>query len=124
MQTHTEPWKSSVRCLTTSCMTKCETVWIARKLSLKFMIKSTNEPDHTDVSLVMLHDAVPFVIRLLLQLLNTIFPLIFAHTELQIILNFVFSIYNFTIPNELQLAPNIDLTNTNQFVIILISTVL
>ena len=105
-------------------MTKCETVWIARKLSLKFMIKSTNEPDHTDVSLVMLHDAVPFVIRLLLQLLNTIFPLIFAHTELQIILNFVFSIYNFTIPNELQLAPNIDLTNTNQFVIILISTVL
>jgi len=89
------------------------------------MIKSTNEPDHIDVSLAMLHDAVPFVIRLLLQLLNTIFPLIFAHIELQIILNFVFSLYNFTIPNELQLAPNIDLTNTNQFVIsILISIVL
>jgi hypothetical protein len=102
-------------------MTKCETVWIARKLSLKFMIKLTNKPDHIDVSLVMLHDAVPFVIRLLLQLLNTIFPLIFAHTELLIILNFVFSLYNFTIPNELQLAPNINLTN--QFVIILISIV-
>jgi len=86
-------------------------------LSLKFMIKSTNEPDHTDVSTVMLHDAVPFVIRLLLQLLNTIFQLIFAHIELHIILNFVFSLYNFTIPIELQLAPNIDLTNTNQFVI-------
>lgn len=85
------------------------------------MIKSTNQPDHTDVSIVMLHDAVPFVIRLLF---HTIFPLIFAHIELQIILNFVFSLYNFTIPNELQLAPNIDLTNTNQFVIILISIVL
>jgi hypothetical protein len=80
-------------------MTKCETVWIARKLSLKFMIKSTNVPDHTDVSIVMLHDAVPFVIKLLLQLLNTIFPLTFAHIELQIILDFVFSLYSFTIPN-------------------------
>jgi hypothetical protein len=105
-------------------MTKCETVWIARKLSLKFMIKSTNEPDHIDVSIVMLHEAVPFAIRLLLHLLNTIFPLIFAHIELQIILNFVFSLYSFTIRNELQLAPNIDLTNTNEFVIILISIVL
>jgi len=88
------------------------------------MIKSTNEPDHIDVTTVMLHDAVPFVIRLLLQLLKTIFPLILAHIELQIILNFVFSSYNFTIPNELQLAPNIDFTNTNQFVIILIFIVL
>jgi len=102
-------------------MKKCETVWNARKLSLKFMIKSTNEPDRIDVSTVTLHDAVPLVIRLLLHLLNTIFPFIFAHIELQIILNFVFSLYNFTIPTELQLAPNIDLTNTNQFVTILIS---
>jgi hypothetical protein len=124
MQTHTEPQKSSVRCLTTSCTTNCEIVWIARKLSLKFMIKSTNEPDHIDVSIVMLQDAVRFVIRLLLQLLNTIFPLIFAHTELLIILNFVFFLYNFTIPHELQLAPYSVLTNTNQFVIILISIVL
>lgn len=105
-------------------MTTCEIVWIARKLSLKFMIKSTNKPDHTDVSIAMLHDAVPFVIRLLLHLLNTIFPLIFAYTELLIILNFVFSLYNFTIPHELQLAPYIVLTNTNQFVTIFISVVL
>lgn len=88
------------------------------------MIKSTNKPDHIDDSTVMLHDAVPFVIRLLLQLLNTIFPLIFAHIELQIILHFVVSLYIFITPNELLLAPNIDLTNTNQFVIILISIVL
>jgi hypothetical protein len=71
-------------------MTKCETIWTARKLSLKFMIKSTNKPDHTNVLKVMIHNAVPFVIRLLLQLLNTIFPLKFAHIELHIILSFVF----------------------------------
>lgn len=104
MRTHTEPRRSSARCLTTSCMTNCETSWTARRHFLMFMIKSTKKLDHTNV-IKSSYDTVPLLIWLLLYLFTS-FPSYISLFKFQKkMLDLKFFWYNFLIPKSLHVFP-------------------